>query len=119
MLALKIITTKVTQSCCEFCSFFYGKKNDHSKNQSSLLLKDCVAQRHKEFDSEGQQDPSEFLSFVLKDCIFLSRLTQSEIIPSYKCGKCLNLSDNSVSDERLKNIIHLNITGYFGDICRI
>ena len=109
----------MTPSHCEYCRFLYGKKNDHSKNQSSLFLKDHVAQRHKEFDSEGQQDPSEFLSFVLKDCTFLSRLTQSEIITSYKCGKCQNLSDNSVSDERLKNIIHLNITGYFGDICRI
>ena len=112
MLASNIITSELVPSHCVYCSFLHGKKNDTSTNQSSLLLKELIAQGHKEFDSHDQQDPSEFLNSLTKDCHFLSQLTKSEIITSYTCGKCKYFSDNSDSDERFKNVISLSITGY-------
>ena len=102
LLASKIITTKVNPSHCASCSFLHAKKSDLSTDQSSLLLKELVAQRHEQFNSFDQQDASEFLSCLIKDCSFLYDLTLSEIITSNKCSKCLNVNDDSDSEERKK-----------------
>ena len=37
-------------------------------------------------------------------------MTRCEIISSYECSKCPNISDDSDSQERFKNIVYLNIT---------
>ena len=89
----------------------HAKKSDSSLNQSSILLKDGIANKYQQFQSTEHQDPSEFMQNLISLCGILSRLTQSEIISSYKCSICAYLSDNSDSNERFKNIAQLTITG--------
>ena len=116
ILASEIISSNMIQSDCAICSFLLSMRSNasHGHNQSSLLLKEHLASVHTVFNSKRQQDPSEFIFCLLKKCDIISGLTKSEIISSYKCGNsnCSHLSDDSDSDERFKNIIHLNITGF-------
>ena len=113
ILASATISSNLVQTHCAICKILLSMRSDVSNNQSSLLLKEHVARMYTQFNSKRQQDPSEFIYCLLKMCSVLSKLTRSEIISLYKCGNsnCEHLSDDSNSDERFKNIIHLDITG--------
>ena len=110
-LASKIISSSITPHHCACCDILESKKNDYSFGQSSELLREVVAQKNPQFNSSRQQDPSEFMTCIIKGCNILSGLTKSEIISSYKCSNCSDFSDDADSEGRFKNILDLNITG--------
>ena len=113
LLASEIICSNLVQSHCVVCSILLSKRSDDSHKQSSLLLKEHVANIHKQFNSSRQQDPSEFIYCLIQVCNILCELTKSEIISSFKCSNpnCEHRSDDSDQNERFKNVIHQNITG--------
>ena len=110
-LASNKVSESIQQEHCACCSILEAKKSDVSLNQSSLLLKEWVAAKYEQFNSSRQQDPSEFMNCVIKECNVLSSLKKCEIIKSYRCQSCQKHYDESESIERFQNIIHLNITG--------
>ena len=111
ILASNIIALNLTSNHCAYCSFLHLKKNDPSSDQSSHQLRNMIAQNNPQFRSQQQQDPSEFLNCLIIQCPKLMQLTKSEIISTYSCSNCRNISDNADSEERFQNIVHLNITG--------
>ena len=111
ILASRTIFESIQPEHCACCDILNSKKTDFSIHQSSNLLKQIVASKHPEFDNSDQQDPYEFMSYIINECSVLSQLTQSEIISSYSCQNCFFSRDDSDSNERFKNIIHLNIIG--------
>ena len=111
ILASNTIVSNISQYHCAYCSFLYLKLNDPSSDQSSIQLKNWIAQKNPQFRSRRQQDPSEFLNCLIIECHKLTQLTRSEIISTYRCNNCKNISDNADSEDRFQNIVHLNITG--------
>ena len=111
LLSSNHVASSITANHCNYCSFLYEKKTNYSINQSSLRLKEWIGQKYSEFQSTDHQDPSEFMNCLLHECLKLKQLTQSEIISSYKCQKCPYIDDDADSEERFKNIVHLNTNG--------
>ena len=111
LLASNIISSNLIECFCKYCHFFYRRRIDSSKDQLSVILKNWIAQKNPEFQSTGQQDPSEFLNCLIRECPKFTRLTKSEIISSYTCSNCQSSSDDGDLLDRFKNIVHLNITG--------
>ena len=74
-------------------------------------MKSLVAEKCSEFWSTSFQDSAEFLNCLIQECQQLRQLTKCEIISSYHCTHCNSITDDADSDERIKNIVHLNING--------
>ena len=92
-------------------AFYFQKKNDSSINQSSLHFKEWIAEKYPEFQSTNFQDPSEFISCLISECQKLTQLTKCEIISSYQCNNCDEVTNDADHDERFRNIIYLKING--------
>ena len=85
ILASNVIASNLNPAHCGCCNILYAKKVDPSINQSSIELKNWIAQKYTEFQSREQQDPSKFKNFLLIECAILAQLTTSEILSIYYC----------------------------------
>ena len=70
------ITKNITPYHCAYCSFLCKKFNDSSLNQSSMQLKNWIAQLHPEFSLPRHQDPAEFMNCLILKCYKLTQLTR-------------------------------------------
>ena len=109
LLASKHVCSNIHLTDCVGCELLHEKRNNPYGLQSSMDLKNWLAERHQHFGTNNQQDATEFVQCCVQDCPILAETTHSQLYSTQQCGKCKQTFD--VSDEYTdKHVIDRKIT---------
>ena len=98
LLSSSTITSRISQEHCYTCDFLFSLKNSNPfQVQTTRPLKEFVATfkpNSEGWDTNGQQDCTEFLEVIISECEILNQLTKFSVNTHYKCKSCDNKSQN-------------------------
>ena len=108
LLASKRICQAITAQHCTICKFLVRIRDSDpaAAAQESTELREWAAVRNSEFRYGRQNDPQEFLQFLIEHCTILHKLTKMEVQIKYECRICHKITPRM--DER--HFLFENIT---------